>query len=199
MKSVTMSAPKLEIRNYRSMRGQETPAYEGTLYVDGLKCASLYSAGTGGPLEIHWFTRPPFRASDAPPLPPAVRAKEERDAKAVQEAKARVEAWVASLSPIVLFEGEPHAKPYKRDVEWMINEVEAGMVAKREHAKLAKQARTHILFRLSTDGRGVYHTLKASPTDQKAMTWLRAKHPDAKLLNDDILAGKPLPEGLPQP
>ena len=48
---------RTEIRNLRTMEGEETPAFTGTLYCDGKKAADLRSDGQGGDVLIRWFDR----------------------------------------------------------------------------------------------------------------------------------------------
>jgi hypothetical protein len=56
--STTLTAPKIELKNikYAAFASEETSCYEATIYVDGVKFATVDNEGRGGPDRVRPFT-----------------------------------------------------------------------------------------------------------------------------------------------
>ena len=48
---------KVELKGIKMAGGDETPRFETTLYLDGVKAAVVWNGGTGGRNEWHWLDR----------------------------------------------------------------------------------------------------------------------------------------------
>lgn len=147
---------KLTVKKYKHFNvGREGGAMKCELYVDGTLAALVENQGNGGPNNYRWVGR--YRDHHDYAHPPDIAAH-------------------VAAAPAVEFCGQP----LKPSLDMLVEDaIEDALFA----ASMARKCKKSTVFRLPTDGQGVYREYK-TPFTPASAAMVRAKHPDAVIFNE---------------
>lgn len=159
--AAAVTAPKLEIRNLKTCRGTDGPAWSCTLYVDGVKAAEVTESGRGGCHDYYFFdTKGP-------------------NGYVPSKIEARLNEWVKTL-PRLPFGEDLGGGDYEQDLDHVVS----GLADDYENDKrMQRFCKKGIVFRKAGDPDGIYTTKVAYTAANVAAC--RAKHgADVEIINE---------------
>ena len=151
---------KLEIKNYKAVRGHDGQGFNVTLYIDGTKAAFVDDDGYGGGFNYTWFN---------------------------QNLRTAFEQYVKTLPPTKC-EGFPDGLEMDADIVIgdLVNKIETEKLLEKERKRLVKKCATNTVYVLSNDGK--YYTINRPFTPQERER-IMMNRPTAKFLNEHLEDG----------
>lgn len=166
----TAPKPSLELRRLQSFAGRQGEGFSLTLVIDGVRAAEVHNAADGGVYRWRWL-------------------ESGRGAPAVRAARAKWDAYVASLPP----EGVADGSAFQPDADYALAAlVDEHEEAKRLKAKLRRACRTKTLFRLPSHGPREWLEV-ARPFTPALKAAIEARYPGVALTFINELAGRACP------